>query len=81
MSQVLEIIGRQGAEMERRFASITELSEYLNISRHTLYSWVSRKKIPHLKISGTLRFDMRDIEKWLKEKKVKVSDICRKKDY
>jgi len=74
MSQVLEIISKQGVEMGRRFASITELSEYLNISRHTLYSWVSRKKIPHLKISGTLRFDMHDIEKWLKEEKVDVLD-------
>lgn len=64
--------------MERRFASITELSEYLNISKNTIYSWVSRKKIPHLKISGTLRFDMRDIDKWLKEKKVEVSDIDKK---
>jgi len=64
--------------MERRFVSITELSEYLNISRNTIYSWVSRKKIPHFKISGTLRFDMQDIEMWLKEKKVEVSDIHRK---
>lgn len=72
MSQVLEIMSKQGVEMERRFASITELSEYLNISRYTLYSWVSRKKIPHFKINGTLRFDMRDIEKWLKEKNVEV---------
>lgn len=64
--------------MERRFATIAELSEYLNISRHTLYSWVSRKKIPYLKISGTLRFDMHDIDKWLKEKNVEVSDIDKK---
>ena len=39
---------------------------------------VSRGKIPPLKISGRPRFDMCDIEKWLKEKKVEVSDIDKK---
>lgn len=64
--------------MEKRFMNIKELSEYLNVSKHTIYSWVSMKRIPHLKIGGTLRFDIREIESWLKERKVEVSNIHRK---
>ncbi len=64
--------------MEKRYLNVAELSEYLNIPKHTLYSWVSMKRIPHLKIGGTLRFDMRDIETWLKEKKVEVHGVWKK---
>lgn len=57
--------------------NIKELSKYLNVSKRTIYSWASMKRIPHLKIGGTLRFDVREIESWLEEKKVEVSNIHR----
>lgn len=47
------------------------MSEYLGLTEGTLYVWVCHKRIPHLKIGKALRFDMREIEGWLKDKRIK----------
>ena len=57
--------------MARRFINIKELAEYLGMSRGTLYVWVCHKKIPHLKIGGLVKFDMSDIEKWIRRRRIK----------
>ena len=60
--------------MERRFIGVKELSEYLGISKHTVYYWVGMRKIPYVKMGKIVKFDLREIEEWLKERKVKVID-------
>ncbi len=57
--------------MEKRFIGVKEMSEYLGLTEGTLYVWVCQKRIPHLKIGKALRFDMREIENWLKDKRIK----------
>lgn len=64
--------------MEKRFLNVRELAEYLGIKRHTIYTWVSMKRIPYVKMGGRVMFDMRDVEKWIKERKVEVSNIHRR---
>jgi len=44
--------------------TIQQLSDYLNIKKATLYSWVERQKIPHLKIHGLIRFRPAEIDAW-----------------
>lgn len=42
-------------------------------SRHkksTLYAWTSRRRIPFLKINGLLRFREKNLEQWLRKKKI-----------
>jgi len=56
--------------VERRFVGIKYLSEYLGIPKGTLYVWTCYKKIPHFKIGRIVKFDLKEIEKWLKDKKV-----------
>lgn len=60
--------------MEKRFIGVKDLSEYLSISRHTVYYWVQIRKIPYVKMGKIVRFDLREIEAWIKERKVKVID-------
>jgi excisionase family DNA binding protein len=57
--------------MDRRFFSIKELAEYLGLTRGTLYVWVCQRRIPYLKIGKLVKFDLREIEVWLKDKKIK----------
>jgi len=57
--------------MERRYISITEASEYLGLTKGTLYVWACQKRIPYLKIGKLLKFDIIEIEQWLKDKRVK----------
>ena len=49
----------------KHFLSIKELSEYIGIKPKTLYSWVSKGVIPHYRIMGLVRFNKREIVKWL----------------
>jgi excisionase family DNA binding protein len=56
--------------MERRYLGIKELSEYLGLTKGTLYVWVCHKEIPHLKIGKLLKFDLIKIEEWLKDKRI-----------
>jgi excisionase family DNA binding protein len=65
--------------MERRYLSIKELSEYLGIPKYTIYSWTSMKKIPYVKLGRAIRFDMTEIESWIKERKVEVLDFYKKR--
>ena len=55
----------------RRYVGIVELSKYLDLTKGTLYVWVCHRKIPYLKIGGSLKFDLIEIERWLREKRVK----------
>lgn len=58
--------------MEKRYLNPKELSEYLGLKPDTIYSWIWQRKIPYFKIGGRLvKFDLREIEEWLKEQHVK----------
>jgi excisionase family DNA binding protein len=52
--------------MERRLLDINEAADYLNLSTSTLYSWVSQRRIPHLKLGGRVRFDKKALDRWIK---------------
>lgn len=58
--------------MERQLINIHELSALLGVSMNTLYGWVNRRKIPYVKVGRLVKFDQRDIETWVKERKVDV---------
>ncbi|MEW6170762.1 MAG: helix-turn-helix domain-containing protein [Candidatus Omnitrophota bacterium] len=60
--------------MEKRFLGIVELSQYLGLTKGSLYVWVCHKRIPYLKIGKLIKFDIIEIEKWLKDKRVK--ELC-----
>ena len=53
------------AKEHARFYNITELSEYLGVKVNTLYSWISEKRIPYIKVGRLVRFDKNKIEEWL----------------
>ena len=56
--------------MEKRYLSIKELSEYLGLTVKTLYVWVCHKRIPYFKLGRLVKFDLREIEDWMAEKKI-----------
>ncbi|HET6516383.1 MAG TPA: helix-turn-helix domain-containing protein [Thermodesulfovibrionales bacterium] len=52
---------------------ICEVSEMLGVTKATIYSWTSQKKIPHVKLSRRLlKFREREIKDWIAEKSVIV---------
>jgi len=60
--------------MDKRFLDIKELAKYLGISISTLYDWINQRKIPYVKISNLVRFDLNEIDKWIEEKRIKPID-------
>ena len=57
--------------LEKRYLGMDECSEYIGVTKGTLYVWVCRKRIPYLKIGKLVKFDMKEIDHWLKEKRIK----------
>jgi excisionase family DNA binding protein len=57
------------SEDSRRLLSIGQLSQQLGVSVKTLYGWVCLRQIPYLKMGRLVKFDARDIEKWIETKK------------
>ena len=53
--------------------TIAQVSEYLQISRHTIYNWISQRRIPYSKVGGRVRFKREDIVQWSEGRKVKAS--------
>lgn len=51
--------------MEKRLITARELAEYLGSSVGGVYQRVARREIPYVKIGGSLRFDLAEIEKWI----------------
>ena len=49
----------------KRFIGVKELSQYLDIRVNTVYSWVCLRKIPYVKIGRLVKFDLKEIDKWV----------------
>ena len=49
------------------YLSITELSDYLQIAKGTIYKYTSLKRIPYFKIGKRVRFSKNSIDRWVKK--------------
>lgn len=54
--------------------NVKQASEATGIPVNTLYGWVSRKRIPYVKVNGKLMFDPGDIRIWLDDQKVQPAN-------
>lgn len=53
--------------IEIRFLNVKELAKYLNMSEDAIRGWKKEGKIPHSRFGRSIRFDLHEIEKWLKK--------------
>jgi len=68
----------------RRLINVREVSEYLDLSVNTIYSLVSKRRIPFVKMGRLTKFDLEKINDWIKENSVeeeKFEQIKSKKPY
>jgi len=54
----------------RRIVDIETAAEHCGLSRKTLYSYVSARRVPHIKLGRAVRFDLGELDRWLDEHKV-----------
>ena len=59
----------------KKWLSIPECADYLGISGHTLYQYVSQRRIPFNKVphSNLVRFNRERVDKWLESGTVKTA--------
>jgi excisionase family DNA binding protein len=53
--------------MEKRLLSVAEAAEWLGLSQSYLYKLVEADAIPHIRFGRAIRFDIKELEEWLKE--------------
>ena len=56
--------------LKHRLLSIQEVSEYLGLSIHTIYTMVSQRRIPYVKVGRLVKFDLTLLDAWLKKRTV-----------
>jgi len=55
-----------------KLLSVSETAEFTGLSINTLYAYVCRKKIPHIKLGSRTFFDEQELFNWVTSKKVKA---------
>ena len=53
-----------------RLINIDELAEYLRLQKQTIYNWLNQGKISGIKVGGVWRFDQKEIDDWLKSRRM-----------
>ena len=65
----------QSFASEERPLTVQDAASYLGVSRQTVYLWVERKQIPHLRVMGrNIRFLKSDLEPFRAQFKQEVGN-------
>lgn len=62
--------------MEKRLFSVAEASQLLGMSESFLYKLAESKEIPYVRLGRALRFDISQIDSWLKRHSVGEVDYA-----
>ncbi len=55
-----------------RLLDVNEVAIYTGLSAHTLYTMVSQRRIPFVKLGRLTKFDRYELDRWIASKSVKV---------
>jgi excisionase family DNA binding protein len=58
--------------MTRRLLNIKEVADYTGLSVHTLYTMVSQRRIPFVKLGRLTKFDRYELDRWIASQSVKA---------
>jgi len=52
--------------MDDRWLSVDEISEYLGVSKDTVYTWISAKGMPAHRVGRLWKFKREEVDSWVK---------------
>ena len=58
----------------KKYLTVSETAEYLNIAGSTVYELIRERQIPHSRIKGKILLDIKDIDNFFRKSKVKDID-------
>jgi excisionase family DNA binding protein len=59
--------------IRNRLIDVESLAEYVGLSPHTIYTMVSQRRIPFVKVGRLTKFDLQAIDAWILQHSVKPS--------
>ena len=54
----------------QRLMDVEDLARYLKLQKQTIYNWLNQSKITGIKVGGVWRFEKREIDQWLRSRRV-----------
>ena len=48
---------------------IDDLASYLKLRKQTIYNWLHQRKITGIKVGGVWRFEKREVDAWLRNRR------------
>lgn len=60
--------------------TVKDVASYLNVDEKTIYRLVSKGSIPGFKVSGSWRFQLQDIQRWIDLQKAGAQSAARKRE-
>ena len=60
--------------MADRWLSVEEIAEHLGIKKYTVYKWVKTRQMPFHKVGRLLKFQLKEIDRWVREGKAAGSN-------
>jgi excisionase family DNA binding protein len=61
---------QQGDPLPLRLITIQQAAAYTGLSPHTLYTMVSQRRIPYVKVGRLTKFDVGLLDAWIKQNTV-----------
>ena len=55
--------------MTERWLSVENIAEHLGVKKHTIYKWVRTTDIPFHKVGRLVKFQVKEVDKWVKDGK------------
>lgn len=62
-------------QISRRLLSVQEAAEYIGLSIHTVYTMVSQRRIPFVKVGRLTKFDVKLLDDWISKNTVMPFDV------
>ena len=49
----------------RKLIGIADAAQYVGLSTHTVYTMVSQRRIPYVKVGRLVKFDLTQLDAWI----------------
>ena len=56
--------------LTRKLLTVKDVSGYTGLAPDTIYTWVSQRRIPYVKVGRLVKFDEAVLQAWIKQRMV-----------
>lgn len=63
--------------MAERWLSVDDIAQHLGIKKDTVYKWVGRRKMPFHKVGRLLKFQVGEVDRWVRDGKAAGNEVGR----